>query len=318
MDDAISRAPRTGAHRRGHAGTVTGQFQRRRPGILAAAGSGRLRRPSGEWPESLDRLIVERAISDITCSAIAGRCTELPSASPRDAHCESMWSRRAICDPIGSPSRKAGSTVIPSCRGTGPGIASARRRSGLARPATGAGELPSQGGRGRAVHNGLDRRNVAVPALRDRTGPDYQLIEYAGLAAPPGADAPRRVAGGGGDRGVCSRPGLLFLSRCSSCDYQSAGALAVPRDASGDRARPHLLRPSRPLGGAARSLSSSARQRIGRLDRYHRLPRGRARDCRAARDPRRRRFGRALGAQAGCRHASTARSALWRLPADCR
>ena len=169
-----------------------------------------------EWPEFLDRLIVERAISDII---LFGDCRPLhraPSASPRGVHCEFTWSRRAICGPIGSPSRKAGLTVTPRCRGIRAGIASERARvAALARPATGTGQLSPPGGRGRALHDGLDRPNVAVPALRD--APSLLSADrVCRLAAASGADASRRASRGGGDRrSSAAAPAPSFFFRCS-------------------------------------------------------------------------------------------------------
>ena len=116
--------------------------------------------------------------------------------------------------------------------------------AGLARPATGPGQLSPQGGRGRALHNVLDGRNVAVPALRD--APSLLSADrVCRLAAAPGADAPRRAARGGGDRRGLQqpRPSVSF-SLAAGLRLPGAGALAVSRDASGDRARPLFLCPS--------------------------------------------------------------------------
>ena len=190
--------------------------------------------------------------------------------------------------------------------------------AGLARPAIGAGQLSPQGGRGRAVHDGLDTRNVAVSALRDAP-PLSSADRVCRLAAAAGADAPRRAARGGGDRRGLQQPrSSVSFSVAAGLRLPGASALAVSRDAPGDRACPRLLRPPCAVGGAADRQAPSARQRVGRLGRDYRLPGRRARDRRPSPHSRRRRFGYALGAAGRPLSRSTARSALWRLPADCR
>jgi len=60
----------------------------RLPGALDFCG------PEHEWPEFLDRLVVEKAISDVIL--FADRCTVPRSASPNVACCALTWSRKAI------------------------------------------------------------------------------------------------------------------------------------------------------------------------------------------------------------------------------
>ncbi len=200
-----------------------------------------------------------------------------------------MWSKKATCGRAGSPSRKAGSTLIRRCRATPVGIAKRRRICPRGRP---------RQHRPRASASARWRMSPTPPhgwrqpvstRIIARTGPAIRWSNtQAGSAASPDGAAPSVMPRD--DRGAIRRRPDIPLPVAARRRLSDPPQRAARRHASDNRHCHRLVCPAGPARRAPARQIAPARRRADQLGADREEDRGDPRRGRTGYHYRRRRY----------------------------